>query len=101
MAKRTAKTTKKNFIYAASVATYDEASGELTSFCAPCRTAKDAVAWVKTDWNDQAAASEGKKMTSAQEKKLLAELEKNGFADLESPAEWPAWHVWKIVRKED
>lgn len=90
----------KEFLFAASVATYDEDCGELTSFCAPFRTAKDAVAWVKTDWNDQAKECKGKRMTSAQEKELLADLDKDGFADLESPGEWSMWHKWKIVRKE-
>lgn len=94
------KITKKEILFAASVATFDEDCGELTSHCAPFRTAKDAVSWVKTDWNDQAEVSEGKTMVSAQEKKLLADLDKDGFADLESPAEWPAWHKWKIVRTE-
>lgn len=90
----------KEFLFAASVATYDGDSGDLTSFCAPFRTAKDAVAWVKTDWNEQAGACGGKKMTPAQEKKLLADLDKDGFADLESPAKWCLWHQWKIVRSE-
>ena len=91
----------KEYLYAASVATYDEDGDTLTSHCAPFRSAGDAVKWVKTDWNEQVSAARvGKKMTKAQERELASDLERDGFAELSCPEYWPLWHVWKIVRAE-
>ncbi len=88
----------KKYLYSASVATFDANSDMLTTFCQPFTTAEAAVDWVEGDWNDQADVAEGEYLDATQRKRLMADLEKDGFADLECPSDWPEWHVWKIVR---
>jgi len=98
---KTTKTTKTpKYLYAASVATYDKNGGMLTTFCKPFLTADAAVDWVEVDWNDQADVDDGDHLDATQRKRLMADLKKYGFADLECPSEWPEWHVWKLVRTE-
>ena len=88
-------------VYAVSVASYYEDSGELTSHCAAFSTPEKAADWFETDWNDQAAFYDGKKLTRKAKKAFLDSLKgEAGVAEASGPDEWGAWFKWKGVRTE-
>jgi hypothetical protein len=101
---KTEKAETKQHVYAVSVASFYENSGELTTHCAAFATPEKAADWFETDWNDQATYYGGRKLTKKARKAFLASLtdEKHGcIAEAESPATWgDCWFKWKGVRTE-
>ena len=89
-------------VYAVSVASFCENSGELASHCAAFATPEKAADWFETDWNDQAAYYGGRKLTEKAKKAFLDALKgKDGVAEAESPAGWgDCWFKWKGIRTE-
>lgn len=88
-------------VYAVSVASYYEDSGELTSHCGVFGSAGEAADWFEADWNDQAAAYGGKKLAWKAKKAFLDGLKgRDGVADASSPDSWGGWFVWKGTRTE-
>lgn len=95
---------KKPYVYAVSVASFYENSGELTTHCAAFSTPEKAADWFETDWNDQSAYYGGRKLTKKAKKAFLAALKdekKDCIAEAESPATWgDCWFRWKGIRTE-
>lgn len=92
---------RKQYVYAVSVASFYEDSGELTTHCATAATPERAADWFETDWNDQAALYGGRKLTRKAKKAFLAALkDKTGVAEASSPDTWGAWFKWKGIRAE-
>ena len=87
-------------VYAVSVASFYEDSGELTSHCDVFGSAVEAADWFEGDWNDQAAHYGGKKLGKKAKEKFLKSLQdRDGIADAENPPGWGAWFKWHAVRK--
>jgi len=87
-------------VYAVSVASFYEDSGELTSYCDAFASPEEAADWFETDWNAQAEQLGGKKLTKKAKKAFLGELKgAAGIADAESPDKWGPWFKWHGVRK--
>lgn len=98
---KTEKAETKQFVYAVSVASYYEDSGELTSHCAAFDTPEKAADWFETDWNEQAGFYGGRKLTKKAKAGFLASLKgKDGVAEAASPDGWGPWFQWKGVRNE-
>lgn len=88
-------------VYAVSVASFYEDSGELTSYCDAFASPEKAADWFETDWNAQAAQLGGKKLTKKARKAFLDALKgADGIADAESPTKWGPWFKWHGVRAE-
>lgn len=87
-------------VYAVSVASFYEDSGELTCHCDVFGTPEEAADWFEKDWNDQADCYGGRKLTKKAKKIFLKSLTgKDGVAEQGSPATWGPWFQWKGVRK--
>jgi len=87
-------------VYAVSVASYYEDSGELTCHCDVVSTPEEAADWFEKDWNEQAGNYGYAKLTKKAKKKFLKSLtDRGGVAEYESPANWGAWFKWKGVRR--
>lgn len=88
-------------VYAVSVASYYEDSGELTSHCGVFGSAGEAADWFERDWNDQAAHYGGRKLAWKAKKAFLDGLKgRDGVADASSPDSWGGWFRWKGIRTE-
>ena len=84
-----------------SVASYYEDNGELTSYCTAFGTPQEAADWLESDWNDQADAFGGKKLTKKAKQEFLRGLTKDiGISDMVSPENWGAWFTWHAIRTE-
>ena len=87
-------------VYAVSVASFYEDSGELTCHCDVFNTPEEAADWFEGDWNEQAKSYGYTKLTKKAKKKFLKSLtDKGGVAEEESPKIWGPWFKWKGVRK--
>jgi len=87
-------------VYAVSVASFYEDSGELTCHCDVFKTPEEAADWFEEDWNTQADYYGYTKLTKKAKKKFLKSLtDKGGVAEEESPKSWGPWFKWKGVRR--
>ena len=88
-------------VYAVSVASFYEDSGELTSYCDAFDSAEKAADWFEGDWNDQAEMHGGRKLGKGEKEKFLKSLQGgSGIADAANPPAWGAWFKWHAARKE-
>ena len=91
----------QKYVYSVSVATWtaDNDDDYRLAVCGEVFTDEEEMfKWLAGDWNFYAAEYGGRKFGRATRKNVVEQLDRYGFADLDSDLE--VWNKYKIVRKE-